>query len=71
MLFPLTMQPMEYMYIHTNASYLSQMIQKDSVTEMTQTQPNTKLLKNSTMLSDSGNNVYTTISNRICFPQLL
>ena len=41
-----TLQPMEYMYIYTTASYLKQMIQKDSVLEMTQTQPNITFLKN-------------------------
>ena len=38
-LLPFTMQPMEFMHIHTTASDLKKMIQKDSVLEMTKTQP--------------------------------
>ena len=36
-----TLQTMEYIYIHTTASDLKEMIPEDSVLEMTQTQPNT------------------------------
>ena len=41
----LTLQPMEYMSIHTNPSDLKQIIPNDAVLEMTQTQPNTTFLK--------------------------
>ena len=45
-LFPFTIQPMYFLYIRIIASDLNQIIQEDSVLEMTQTQPNMTFLKN-------------------------
>ena len=62
-LLPLTLQPMAFMYNHATDSYLKQIIQKDSVLEMTQTRPNKTSLKIITMLSEWGKNMYAALSN--------
>ena len=59
----LTLQPMYYMTIHTNSSDSKKIIPKDSVLEMTQAQPNTTLLKKSTILSELRKNIYTALRN--------
>ena len=43
---PSNLQPMEYISVHTTASYMRQTIKKDSVLETTQTQPNMTFLQN-------------------------
>ena len=60
---------MESIYIHTTASYMKQIIQKDSVTEMTQKKPSMNFLKNSTIIFEWGKKICIYLSNRKISPK--
>ena len=68
-LLPFTLKHMGFMYIHNNSLVLKKMFQNDPVLKITQTQPNTTLLKNSTMLSEWVNKTYTNLSKEKYFPR--
>ena len=50
---------MEFMYIHTNASNLNQIIQKDSALGIIHTQPNMTFLKDILQCYMSGETIFT------------
>ena len=66
---PLTLQPMQSMYIYTTDFGPKQIIQKYSVLEMMQTQPNMTFLKNILQCFLIGETIFTPLSVTNCFSQ--